>query len=65
MWRSSLFVPVLEEKFLARAAQRGTVTLTCLQDRVPFYEALGYANEGPSASAHAGAQWFNMVKPLA
>ncbi|MBP7352586.1 GNAT family N-acetyltransferase [Comamonas terrigena] len=50
---------------VARAAQRETVTLTCLQDRVPFYEALGYANEGPSASAHAGAQWFNMVKPLA
>lgn len=50
---------------VARAAQRATVTLTCLQDRVPYYEALGYANEGPSASAHAGAQWFNMVKPLA
>lgn len=50
---------------VARAAQRETVTLTCLHDRVPFYEALGYANEGPSASAHAGEQWFNMVKPLA
>lgn len=50
---------------VARAAQRETVTLTCLEDRVPFYAALGYVNEGPSASAHAGEQWFNMVKPLA
>lgn len=49
---------------VARAAQRETVTLTCLADRVPFYESLGYVNEGASASAHAGEQWFNLVKPL-
>ncbi|HEY4665398.1 MAG TPA: GNAT family N-acetyltransferase [Comamonas sp.] len=49
---------------VARAAQRETVTLTCLEDRVPFYTALGYVNEGVSASAHAGEVWFNMVKPL-
>ena len=49
---------------VARAAQRETVTLTCLEDRIPFYEALGYVNEGRSASAHAGEAWFNMVKPL-
>lgn len=50
---------------VARAAQRETVTLTCLEDRVPFYEALGYVNEGRSTSAHAGEVWFNLVKPLA
>ncbi len=49
---------------VARSAQRETVTLTCLEDRVPFYASLGYVNEGVSASAHAGEVWFNMVKPL-
>lgn len=49
---------------VARTAQRETVTLTCLQDRVPFYEALGYVNEGTSASVHAAQVWLNMVKPL-
>ncbi|MBP8186436.1 MAG: GNAT family N-acetyltransferase [Comamonas sp.] len=49
---------------VARTAQRETVTLTCLEDRVPFYAALGYVNEGVSASAHAAEVWLDMVKPL-
>lgn len=48
----------------AKAQERETVTLTCQALLVPFYERLGYQNEGQSSSSHAGITWFNLVKPL-
>lgn len=44
--------------------QRHHVALTCLLDRVPFYEKNGYVNQGIAASAHAGEVWYNMTKLL-
>lgn len=50
---------------VAKAQGRSAVTLTCLENLVPFYEANGYKNEGVSASSHADETWYNMVLPLA
>lgn len=49
---------------VARAAERQAIALTCLVDRIPFYEKNGFTNLGPSASSHAGEQWYNMEKVL-
>lgn len=49
---------------LARKEGRRAVTLTCLQEKIRFYEALGFVNHGISASVHGGVQWYNMVREL-
>lgn len=45
----------------AKAQNRKAITLTCLEELVPFYETNGYQNEGVSDSTHAGEIWYNMV----
>ncbi|WP_343031901.1 GNAT family N-acetyltransferase [Secundilactobacillus folii] len=49
---------------VAKQQHREAITLTCLKALVPFYEKNGYANEGVSASSHAGETWYNMVLEL-
>lgn len=49
---------------VGRQQGREAITLTCLEELIPFYETNGYVNEGVSASEHAGETWFNMVKEL-
>ena len=48
----------------AKAKNRETVTLTCKERYVPFYEKLGYVNRGLSESEHGGVTWYNMTKKL-
>lgn len=48
----------------ARQKGRQSVALTCLADRIPFYEKNGYRNQGQAASTHAGETWYNLIKPL-
>jgi len=48
----------------AREKSRLTVTLTCRQSLIAFYEKKGYTNRGIAASQHGGIQWFNMDKKL-
>lgn len=48
----------------ARQAQRETITLTCKESLIRYYEAHGYINEGASTSIHGGESWFNLVKTL-
>ena len=48
----------------AMSQQRETITLTCQNDLVPFYEKLGYVNKGQSNSTHGGEVWVNMSKSL-
>ncbi|QRG65894.1 GNAT family N-acetyltransferase [Brevibacillus choshinensis] len=48
----------------ARAKKRESITLTCKENLVPFYERHGYVNNGVSSSEHAGATWYNMRKEL-
>ncbi|GBG95272.1 GNAT family acetyltransferase [Ligilactobacillus salitolerans] len=40
------------------------LTLTCLQELIPFYEKNFYKNEGLSSSTHANEAWYNMIRPL-
>ena len=49
---------------VARENERETVTLTCKEPLIRYYEQHGYINEGPSTSTHGGEAWFNLVKPL-
>lgn len=48
----------------AASKNRTAVTLTCLQDLIPFYEKHHYHNEGVSQSEHGGDVWYNMTKHL-
>lgn len=49
---------------VARKAQRASVSLTCLERLIPFYERNGYQNQGVAASSHAGETWYNLEKTL-
>lgn len=44
----------------ARSEGRRGVVLTCLKDKIPFYERFGFQNEGISVSVHGGAVWYQM-----
>ncbi|MFC8686683.1 GNAT family N-acetyltransferase [Brevibacillus porteri] len=48
----------------ARVAGRETITLTCKENLIGYYESHGYFNNGVSSSDHAGSTWYNMSKPL-
>lgn len=43
---------------------RESITLTCKEDLIQFYENLGYKNRGVSKSEHGGVLWYNMNKTL-
>ena len=44
----------------AKKEGRRGVTLTCLDEKIGFYETMGFKNEGVSASSHGGVMWNNM-----
>ena len=48
----------------AKEKLRETMTLTCKEDLVSFYEKKGYKNRGVSNSMHGGVTWYNMTKSL-
>lgn len=48
----------------ARAKKRETMTLTCKESLISFYEIRGYINKGISNSTHGGVIWYNMTKTL-
>lgn len=48
----------------ARANKRETITLTCKENLIKFYENHGFVNEGVSSSNHGGAVWYNLIKKL-
>ncbi|AKP66287.1 GNAT family N-acetyltransferase [Companilactobacillus ginsenosidimutans] len=45
-----------------KLAGRVSIALTCLQDRIPFYEKNGFVNRGIADSNHANETWYNMEK---
>lgn len=57
---------VLMEAFVRRMAGRGKkrIHLICKDHHLPLYEKLGYRHVGPSASAHGGFRWHDMVMDL-
>ncbi|PLS08613.1 GNAT family N-acetyltransferase [Neobacillus cucumis] len=48
----------------AKTKHRETITLTCKQNYIHFYEKQGFKNEGISSSVHGGVTWHNMIKNL-
>lgn len=48
----------------AKAKERETITLTCKERLISFYEGHGYTNQGESNSQHGGVKWYNMTKSL-
>jgi ribosomal protein S18 acetylase RimI-like enzyme len=48
----------------AKSKKRKSMTLTCKEELIPFYQNLGYRNRGMSKSEHAGVTWYNMSKNL-
>lgn len=44
----------------ARSEGRKGVVLTCLKEKIHFYERFGFINEGISASVHGDAVWYQM-----
>lgn len=59
---ASMLLQKIEAK--AKSQQRETVTLTCTEDLVDYYEARGYQNCGVSQSSHGGEIWYNLVKKI-
>ena len=45
----------------AKKEGRRGVTLTCLEEKIGFYETMGFKNEGVSDSSHGGVVWNNMI----
>ena len=45
----------------AKKEGRRGVTLTCLDDKIGFYETMGFKNEGVSDFSHGGVVWNNMI----
>jgi ribosomal protein S18 acetylase RimI-like enzyme len=48
----------------ARTYKRETITLTCKENLIQFYENRGYMNHGVSNSEHGSVTWFNLSKKL-
>lgn len=59
---ASALMSHLEEE--ARLRGRETITLTCKENLISFYEKHGYVNCGVSNSQHGGVAWHNMIKEL-
>ena len=59
---ASALLTHLEEE--ARMKKRETITLTCKENLIRFYENFGYLNSGVSSSEHGGVIWYNMNKKL-
>ncbi|MGX9134664.1 GNAT family N-acetyltransferase [Rummeliibacillus sp. JY-2-4R] len=59
---ASILLTELEKE--AALKNRTSVTLTCLETLIPFYEKHGYENDGVSESEHGGEVWYNMTKKL-
>ncbi len=45
----------------AKERGRKGIILTCKEEKLGFYEGLGFKNEGVSESVHGGAKWYDMV----
>ncbi len=52
----------LMENFKKQAESRGKkgILLTCKDEKIGFYESLGFMHEGVSGSSHGGAVWNDM-----
>ena len=53
----------LMEHFKESAKKRGKqgILLTCKDEKIGFYDSLGFTYDGVSASSHGGARWYDMI----
>lgn len=54
---TTLMQRVIED---CREQKRSGIVLTCKRELIPFYEKLGFMNEGLSNSKHGGVKWSEM-----
>ena len=40
------------------------ILLTCKEEKITYYERIGYENLGVSASVHGGARWYDMIRKI-
>ena len=51
-------------KEAAAEESRQGISLTCVENLIPYYERYGFVSKGISDSQLAGETWYNMVLPL-
>lgn len=49
---------------VSKENHRVSLTLTCKENLIHFYENHGYVNNGISSSTHGGVKWYSMSKKL-
>lgn len=61
-YRNNGYASELIRYCIAESKQKGRkgVVLTCLEHMIPFYENLGFVNEGISSSVHGNVRWYQM-----
>lgn len=60
-YASKLIQTIIEQ---AKAQGRKGVILTCLKEKIAFYEHLGFENQGVSSSVHGDVCWYQMIRRL-
>lgn len=43
---------------------RKGVILTCKEEKIPFYQSLGFENQGISPSVHGDVVWYQMIRRI-
>ena len=61
-YRRKGYASLLIREFIREARNQGRkgLVLTCLQEKIRFYEKFGFENEGISSSSHGDVTWYQM-----
>lgn len=61
-YRRKGYASILMRQFINEARYQGRkgLVLTCLEDKIHFYERFGFEDEGISSSAHGNVTWHQM-----
>lgn len=60
-YASKLLRYIIEQ---AKMQNRKAVILTCKEEKIPFYERLGFENQGKSVSVHGDVTWYQMIRRI-
>lgn len=65
-YRKSGYASALVNALIKTTADSGRkgLTLCCKEEKIPYYEKLGFVNHGKSVSDHGSAVWYNMILEL-
>ncbi|MCR5795765.1 MAG: GNAT family N-acetyltransferase [Solobacterium sp.] len=61
-YRRKGYASILMRQFISEARRQGRtgLVLTCLEEKIHFYERFGFEDEGISSSEHGGVSWHQM-----